>query len=100
MGHNRGYARYVVSNAVKKLTDAPAAGVATPVSAQSALIQNTDPVNDLMWRDDGTDPTATEGMLLRAGATLTFDGDLTNFRMIRAGGADVTSVRVSYYSAT
>lgn len=99
MPHNRGYARYVVSTAVIPLTTAPAAGVALPGSAQSALIQNADPTNAIAWTDDGTTPSATEGMLLPGNQTLKYEGDLSKFRMIRAGAADV-SVRISYYSDT
>jgi len=95
---NRGYARYVVSTAVLKLSDAPANGIPVPGNAEICLIQNVDAANILSWRDDGTDPTAAEGMYLRPGETLRYDGDMSKFRMIRQGSADVTSVRVSYYS--
>jgi hypothetical protein len=101
MAHSRGYARYIVSNAVKQLTDAPNGGSVIPAGVYSFLIQNADPVNDLAWTDTGTiDPSTTEGMLLRAGESMSYDGDPSKFKMIRAGGADVNSVRVTFYGAS
>lgn len=37
---------------------------------------------DLRYRDDGTDPTATVGMVIKAGTSLDYDGDLINIRLI------------------
>jgi hypothetical protein len=95
---NRGYARYVISSTVVKLSDAPAAGVVVPGNAEVALIQNVDAANILSWRDDGGDPSATEGLYLRPGETLRYDGDMSKFKMIRLAAADVNSVRIHYYS--
>jgi hypothetical protein len=98
MSHNRGFARYTVSSAVKSLADPPVTGVTLPGTALSALITNRDATNHLLWRDDGTDPTVADSMILYAGATMSYDGDLSKFRMIRAS-ADV-SITISYYSET
>ena len=47
------------------------------------------------WRDDQTAPTATVGMPLAVGATLQYDGDLTNIRFIeQTAGA---KLNISYY---
>jgi hypothetical protein len=101
MPHSQGYARYVVSNTVLTLRSTPAAGVVLPGSAATCLIQNVDPANILAWSDDpGNPPSATEGLQLRPGETLVYDGELAEFAMIRAGATDVTSVRVLYYSQT
>lgn len=59
-----GYARYAPSSA-KMLTSAPAAGVALPTEARHALLAVSNfPVR---FRTDGTNPTATEGILLPVG---------------------------------
>jgi len=96
-----GYARYVVSSAVVTLRTAPAAGVVLPSNVKTALIQNIDPANTLAWSDDpNTTPSATEGMQLGPGQSLVYDGsNPAQFKMIRAGGTDVTSIRIAYYSA-
>jgi hypothetical protein len=99
MAHNRGYARYSVGSSVVKLTDAPANGVTLPTSAQSAIIQDNDAANDIMWRDDGVDPTATEGMQLTHGTGIEYKGDLTKVKMISKQGAAI-NVTISYYSET
>lgn len=38
----------------------------------------------LRYRDDGTDPTASVGMLIPVGAALEYTGDLNNLRLINA----------------
>ena len=95
-GHPKGYARYTVSNTAISLDDTPTAGVVLPDGAITALIQNLDGTNDARWRDDGSDPTASEGMRLEAGASMAYTGDLSVFRMIREDAADV-SVVILYY---
>lgn len=48
------------------------------------------------WRDDGVAPTATVGMPLAAGATLQYDGDLSQVQFIeQTGGA---KLNITYYS--
>lgn len=48
------------------------------------------------WRDDGTAPTATVGMPLAVGATLQYDGDLTQIRFIEQTGS--AKLNVTYYA--
>lgn len=55
-----------------------------------AFIQAED--QDIRWRSDGTDPTAAVGMLIAAGDTLDFTGDLNQLRFIEAvGGATLNA---------
>lgn len=54
-----------------------------PTGAVVAIIQNnTDQI--LRWRDGpaGTDPTTSVGMRIAVGATLTYDGTLSQFEII------------------
>lgn len=51
---------------------------------------------DVRWRDDGTAPTATVGMLLPAGAELRYTGALAALRLIQASAG--ATVNVSYYA--
>lgn len=48
------------------------------------------------WRDDGTAPTASVGMPLAAGATLQYDGDLTQIRFIEQ--ALSAKLNITYYA--
>lgn len=73
-----------------------AIGLTVPVGAQRAvMVVEAQP---LRYRDDGTDPTATVGML--AVATTRFDIEsreaLLAFKAIRDGGTNAT-LSVSYY---
>jgi len=55
-----------------------------------ALIQAED--QDIRWRADSGTPTSAIGMLLAAGETIDFIGDLTQLRFIEAvGGATLNA---------
>ncbi len=70
-----------------------AVGLSPPAGARLALIQATD--QDVRWRDDGTDPTASVGVQLRAGDDLWYTGDVSVISLIeQSSGA---TVNVSYY---
>ncbi len=65
-----------------------------PGGGRVAIIQCED--QNIRWRDDGTDPTAAVGMLLRAGAEMWYVGDLKKLRVIEvAVGA---KLNISLYS--
>ena len=69
------------------------AGAAIPAGANQALIQVTG--DNLRWRDDGTAPTASVGMLLAAGDDFWYSGDLTTIQLIETGTTSV--LNVSFY---
>lgn len=72
---------------------ATAAPLTIPKAARAALIQaESQPVR---WRDDGTAPTASAGMLLDAGETLFYVGSLDALRFIEAQAPAV--LNVSFY---
>lgn len=52
-----------------------------PQNARFALIQCTG--QDVRWRDDGTAPTASVGMMLTVGTSLIYNGDLKAIRFIQ-----------------
>lgn len=95
----KGYARYASLGSAQNLTAAPTAGVKStdtgPQGAYSALIQNQHATIAIRWRDDGTNPTTTEGMRLLAGQTLEYDGDLDKFAFIEESAGAVLAV--NYY---
>lgn len=62
--------------------------------ARVAIIQAEG--DSLRWRDDGTDPTTDVGMLLIAGESFFYVGDLSRFKIIESSTSSV--VNVSYYA--
>lgn len=70
------------------------AALTVPSGATIAVVQAEGA--DVRWRDDGTAPTATVGMLLPAGAELRYTGALAALRLIQASAG--ATVNVSYYA--
>jgi hypothetical protein len=70
----------------------PAVNLTIPENARVAIIQaGTD---DLRWTDDGsTDPSATVGMLLAAGDSFLYVGELIKVKLFSADGG----VNIHYY---
>ena len=70
------------------------AALTVPTGATMALIvADTQAVR---WRDDGTAPTATVGMPLAIGTSLSYDGDLKAIRFIQQSAS--ATLNVSYYA--
>lgn len=55
-------------------------GTGIPTGATIVSIQAED--QNIRWRDDGTSPTASVGMRLFVGETITYSGDLTAIELI------------------
>lgn len=72
-----------------------AAGLTVPSGATVALIHAED--QNVRWRDDGTDPTTTVGMLQIAGSERWYVGDLSAIKFIEV--ASSAKLNVSYYLA-
>lgn len=64
-----------------------------PAGATFALVQAE--AQSVRWRDDGTNPTASVGMLLTAGVPQTFWGNLATVLFIQATSGAI--LNVSYY---
>ena len=78
-------------------TSAIGVTTATHATANVALIQAI--TADINWRDDGTDPTAavSGGMLLAAGESFLYVGDLNAIKFINATAASGALVNVTSY---
>ena len=63
--------------------------------AAYAVIQNNG-TTGVRWRDDGTAPTATVGMLLPAGSELDYSGDLSLIQFIYVSTGPILDV--NYYA--
>lgn len=72
---------------------ASAAALTVPTGARLALVQVESA--DVRWRDDGTNPTTSVGMLLKNGAGLVYDGSLSALRLIEVSAS--AKVNVAYY---
>ncbi len=78
-----------------KLSVTGATGLGTiPADARLALIAPE--ASGIRWRDDGPNPTATDGMLLGVDGQMLYDGDLTAFKMTAQSGT--ATVHVCFYS--
>lgn len=65
------------------------------IPAQTMVAVIVDETANTRWRDDGTAPTSTVGMLLASGATFTYQGDLTSISFVAVSGSPVLDV--SFY---
>ena len=65
-----------------------------PAGATMALIVAE--TQAVRWRDDGTAPTASVGMPLAVGTSLSYDGDLRAIRFIQQTAS--ATLNVSYYA--
>lgn len=77
------------------------AGLVIPANARVAIIQAIG--NDISWRDDGTAASATAagtegGMLLAAGDSILYTGDLSKLSLIEAVAASTAYANISYYA--
>jgi len=72
-----------------------AAALTVPTAANLALIQAED--QNVRWRDDGTDPTTTVGIVLEAGDDFWYTGSLAALKFIQETAT--AKLNVSYYQA-
>ena len=80
----------------QQLTNLSAAtGLTVPSGARFVLLRAEGA--DVRWRDDGTDPTATVGQLLKAGDTIAFEygGNLQAIKFVQAAAGAI--LNASYY---
>ena len=85
---------YSQSKTISTVTTlATVAGGSLPAGATMALIQAL--TQNIRWRDDGTNPSATLGMQLAAGDQFFYTGDLTAFKVIEETAT--AEINVSFY---
>lgn len=71
-----------------------ATGLTPPAGATLALI--VPETQNVRWRDDGTNPTASVGMPIYVGASLSYDGDFNKIKFIEETAS--AKLNVSYYA--
>lgn len=64
-----------------------------PTDTKIALIQPE--TQSIRWRDDGTNPTTTVGMILAAGDTLIYNGNLQALKFIEVSAS--AKLNITYY---
>lgn len=74
-----GYKQLTGLSSVKGLADV-SGGI--PTGSHSVLLQAES--QSIRWRDDGTDPTSSTGMVLAAGDSLLYDFPLTRIKFIES----------------
>lgn len=72
---------------------AAAVGLTPPVGARMATIVVEE--QNVRWRDDGVNPTATVGMLLTVGTPLQYTGNLAAIKFIEVAAS--TTLNIAYY---
>jgi len=70
-----------------------ATGVTAPGGANCAMIQAEG--DQIRWRDDGTNPTATVGMFIPSGSGIWYTGDFTKLKFIQQSGGGI--INISFY---
>lgn len=71
-----------------------AVGLTVPQGATLALI--VPETQNVRWRDDGTNPTASVGMPIFVGASLSYDGDFNKIKFIEETAS--AKLNISYYA--
>lgn len=71
-----------------------ATGMLVPAGASMVLVVVEG--GSVRWRDDGVDPTASVGMPVYAGASMNYEGPLSQLKFISSSGAPV--INVTYYN--
>jgi hypothetical protein len=71
-----------------------ATGLTIPLGTTLALI--VPETQNVRWRDDGTNPTASVGMPIFVGASLSYDGDLNRIKFIESTAG--ATLNICYYA--
>ena len=77
-----------------QITDLSSAVGIRAKNGRFALIQAWG--QNVRWRDDGTDPTTTVGMILAAGTSMPYYGDVKAIRFIETTASAELNVSVYY----
>jgi len=83
-----------VPNGYEQVTSlSSATGLTVPDGTSLVLAQAE--TQSVRWRDDGTNPSATVGMIIAAGDVLSYTGDAKSLKFIETAAS--AKLNVSYY---
>jgi hypothetical protein len=85
---NNGYQQVTALSSAAALT-VPAGTLLAVLQAEGA---------DVRYRDDDTNPTSSVGMIIAAGTSVVYNGQLSRLRFIESGGT--AKLNVSYYKVS
>lgn len=88
-----GYMETIAGSFQQITSLAAATGITAPAGATLAMIQAES--QNVRWRDDGTNPTASVGMIIAAGDILMYTGDFSAIRLIEVTGS--AKLNITYY---
>lgn len=74
---------------------ASAVPLTATIPAQAKLVLLQAETQSVRWRDDGTNPTASVGMLIAAGSMMIYTGNPSNLKVIETTAS--AKLNVSYY---
>lgn len=84
-----------VPSGYQRITNlATAVGLTVPEGARHALIQAEG--KSVRWRDDGTDPTVADGLLIATDTIFSYHGALTRIRFIETAAS--ATLHVAFYA--
>lgn len=69
-------------------------GLTAPLGARHALIQAEGKA--VRWRDDGTDPTVADGLLIATDTIFSYHGALTRIRFIETAAS--ATLHIAFYA--
>jgi hypothetical protein len=84
----KGYTKTVSAGAVITLT--------VPAGASRVLLKAE--TKGFRWRDDGTNPDGTTGMLIDTGDEFWYTGQLRAIRLIEDGASSTATLHASFYA--
>lgn len=87
-----GYMQLTAMSSAKSIASATGGG-AIPTDTYSAILQAE--AQDIRYRDDGTNPSATVGMILKVGIPIEYTGDLTAIKFFEATSGGI--LNISFY---
>lgn len=93
----KGFEQITVSSAAIGPTTATLNAITTKTDLEANCAVFRCETADVRWRDDGSNPTASVGYLLKAGEELVYDGNLRTLKFIRT--ASDATVDAAYYRA-
>ena len=80
----------------RQLTSLSSATGLTDIPQGATLALIVPETQNVRWRDDGTNPTASVGMPIFVGASLSYDGDLNRIKFIESTAG--ATLNICYYA--
>ena len=80
----------------RQITDLSSATGLPDIPKEATMALIVPETQNVRWRDDGTNPTASVGMPIFVGASLSYDGDFNKIKFIEETAS--AKLNISYYA--